>query len=331
MRVPKTVYDHIFENNFKTGLLILLFPAVLCTLIYGFTFLFFMSDPMMLKSAMAYLSRLVPIMFGCALGWMFFSWAFGDKMMLGFADAKDISYSLDPAHLRIRRTVENVALAAGLPTPRVYLVQDTSMNAFATGRSPKTASVAVTQGLVDRLEPLELEGVIAHEMAHIGNRDILLNMMIITGLGVFGFLADMIFRVRAGDSSKNEKGAGYVLIIVGLALLVFNWLIAPIIQFAIFRTREYAADATGALITRNPTALAAALQKIQTDARVEALDDTPKMAAVCIYNPRQKEVAAFGGLGETHPPVQERIRRLQNMAGQEVTFKGAIPDTVRLK
>ena len=161
------------------------------------------------------------------------------------------------------------------------------MNAFATCRSPKDASVALTKGIIKKLDRLELEGVIAHEMAHIGNRDIRLDMLLITGVGVTVFAADMILRtaVYGGSFNNNEdnkNNSGVILLMVWLAFMVFNLLITPLLRMAISRNREYAADATGAKITRNPKALASALRKITTDSRVEYLDKVKSMAAVCI-------------------------------------------------
>lgn len=144
-------------------------------------------------------------------------------MMLSFAHALPLQKQENP---QVYRLVENVAIAAGLPMPKVYIVDDESLNAFATGRDPKHASIALTTGIIAKLEPLELEGVIAHEMAHIGNRDIRLNMMIITGLSVFAFLAEMIGRsLRYSTSSSKDSGKFKILLLaIMLALLVFNFL-----------------------------------------------------------------------------------------------------------
>ena len=207
-------------------------------------------------------------------------------------------------------------MAAGLPCPRVYIIDDDSMNAFATGRTPRDASVALTRGLIKKLNNIELQGVIAHEMAHIGNRDIRLDMMLITGVGVTVFAADMILRVAlaSGHSDSDNKNSGVaVLLLVWLAFFVFNWIITPVLRMAISRNREYAADATGAQITHNPMALANALRKITTDARVECLDKVKSMSAVCIAYPGgPREFAS--SLMATHPPVEKRIARLESMA-----------------
>ena len=310
MNKVKTVYDHIRSNNIKTILLVVAFPLIFIALVFLFTWLVVPADQALTTT----IQVAIPTFIACAV-WLLISWAFGDSMMLHSARAHEISDS-DPKNREIFRSVENVAIAAGLPCPRVYIIDDDSMNAFATGRSPKDASVALTRGIIKKLDKLELEGVIAHEMAHIGNRDIRLDMMLITGVGVTVFAADIIFRLaissnRNSNDSKNNSGA--ILLMVWLAFMVFNWIITPILRMAVSRNREYAADATGAHITRNPKALASALRKITTDSRVECLDKVKSMAAVCIAYPGgPKEFAS--SLMATHPPVEKRIERLESMS-----------------
>ena len=306
----KTVYDHIRSNNIKTVFLVICFPLIFIALIFLFTWIVAPIDTALQTTV----SVAIPTFIACAV-WLVISWAFGDSMMLHSAHAHEI-FDDDNQNREIFRAVENVAIAAGLPRPRVYIIDDDSMNAFATGRSPRDASVALTRGIIKKLDNLELQGVIAHEMAHIGNRDIRLDMMLITGVGVTVFAADMILRLAIvgnnGDNDNRGNGAA-VLLMVWLAFMVFNWIITPILRMAVSRNREYAADATGAQITRNPMALANALRKITTDARVECLDKVKSMSAVCIAYPGgPREFAS--SLMATHPPVEKRIERLESMA-----------------
>lgn len=336
-----TIYDHIAANNRKTWLLVLLFPLSLCVLTIGAAVIAFyvMGDlkfaahfvvphqnflqehnisittgNIYFLAGVFFIAGYLPYVIGSGLLWMAVSYFFGDVMMLGFAYARPLEKQDNP---QVYRAVENVAIAAGLPMPAVFVINDESLNAFATGRDPKHASVALTTGIIQKLEPLELEGVIAHEMAHIGNRDIRLNMLIITGLSIFGFLADIIRShvIYGGSGSKDQQRTKFLLLAVMIALIIFNFIVAPLIQMAISRSREYAADATGALITRNPKALASALQKISGDARVEVLDRQATISAACIADPRDRRVA-FQSLLGTHPPVKERIRRLLAMSGE---------------
>lgn len=308
MKKVKTVYDHIKSNNIKTAILVILFPLIFVGLIFLFVWMVSPAQQAWETTIMV----AVPTFIAC-LVWLLISWAFGDSMMLSSAHAQEI-HDDEKQYREIFRSVENVSIAAGLPMPRVYIIEDDSMNAFATGRSPKDASIALTRGLINKLNTHELQGVIAHEMAHIGNRDIRLDMLLITGVGVTVFAADILLRSalysNTGRDDKNNTGA--VLLMVWLAFMVFNLIITPILRMAISRKREFAADATGAQITRNPQALADALRKITTDSRVECLDKVKSMSAACIANP--------GGLKEftssiftTHPKVEERIARLESM------------------
>ena len=312
MKKIKTVYDHIRSNNIKTIALVISFPLIFIALIFLFTWIVVPAQ----DAFQVAINVAIPTFIACAV-WLLISWAFGDSMMLHSAHAHEI-FDTDTENREIFRAVENVAIAAGLPQPRVYIIDDDSMNAFATGRSPRDASVALTRGIIKKLDRLELQGVIAHEMAHIGNRDIRLDMMLITGVGVTVFAADMIFRlafVSGGNSEDNKNSSAAVLLMVWMAFMVFNWIITPILRMAVSRNREYAADATGAQITRNPMALASALRKITTDSRVECLDKVKSMAAVCIAYPGgPREFAS--SLMATHPPVEKRIERLESMTGK---------------
>lgn len=311
MKNIQTVYDHIRSNNIKTWILVALFPLFFIALIFLFVWIV---SP--LESAInTTISVAVPTFVICAI-WMLISWAFGDSMMLGAAGAHEIQPD-NKEYREIFRTVENVALAAGLPMPRVYIINDNSLNAFATGRSPRDASVALTSGIIKKLDRQELSGVIAHEMAHIGNRDIRLDMLLITGVGVTVFIADILYRSvvygnHSSSDNDNHGNSGAVLMMVWLAFAVFNSFVTPLLRMAVSRNREYAADSTGAFITRNPNALASALKKISTDSRVESMDNIKSMAAVCIANPSRTN-RFVSELMATHPPVEKRIQRLESM------------------
>lgn len=314
----KNVYDHIRANNTKTTFLVAMFPISLLATFFVvlYALLYFNASPIdqayTLDITIHYTKHLAWIVILVGLIWMGIAWMFGDKMMLGFAGAIELDKKTKESKA-IYNLVENTALAAGLPCPKVFVIDDDSLNAFATGRDPKNASVALTTGIIKKLKPLELQGVIAHEMAHIGNRDIRLNMMLISGVSIFGFLAEILFRMGSSSThGENKSHLPIVLFAAGITFFLFNLIIAPILQMAVSRTREYAADATGALITRHPQALASALEKITQDARVEALDSSKKMAVACIHTPLACEAVS---LFETHPPVEERIRRLRQMAG----------------
>ena len=312
MKKTQTVYDHIRSNNLKTMGLVALFPMIFIALI----FLFVWAVAPINQAIETTVSVAIPTFVACMI-WMLISWAFGDSMILNVAGAHEIKPDTTE-HRAIYRRVENVALAAGLPTPRVYIIDDNSLNAFATGRTPRDASVALTRGIIKKLDGPELDGVIAHEMAHIGNRDIRLDMFLITGIGVTVFIADVLSRsIMYGNhntSNDDNRGNGTaILMMVWLAFMVFNFIITPLLRMAVSRNREYAADATGAQITRDPKSLANALQKISSDARVESIDNMKSMAAIFIENPA-KPNQFFSDLMATHPSVKNRIKRLNSMS-----------------
>ena len=308
MKKIKTVYDHIKSNNIKTAMLVILFPVIFIVLVFLFTWIV-----MPMGDAINTAVRVAVPTFAVCIIWTLISWAFGDSMMLSMAGAKQIN-DADPDYKYIFKSVENVALAAGLPTPRVYVINDSGLNAFATGRSPRDATVALTRGIIQKLDRLELEGVIAHEMSHIGNRDIRLDMFIITGIGVTVFIADALLRGMTYSTPRNDdkNNSASVMMMVWLAFTVFNLVITPVLRMAISRRREYAADACGARITRNPIALANALRKISGNSAVKSLSSQSAMASVCIANPLGRR-AFLGEILATHPPVQKRIERLESM------------------
>ncbi|MDR1071338.1 MAG: M48 family metallopeptidase [Rickettsiales bacterium] len=310
----KTVYDHIKSNNLKTLLLVALFPAGLIALVFLFVLaaLAFSAEPgqSVMGGALAVAASVAIPVTAAALIWMLISWAWGDSMMLSIAGAREVRED-DKEYRPLLQSVQNVALAAGLPAPKVYIIDDGGMNAFATGRSPKDASVAFTSGIVRALDRAELEGVAAHEMAHIGNRDIRLDMLIITGLGVTVFTADILLRTAFSGSRSNSKDRGKtlaVLLAVWCAFTVFNLIISPLLRMAISRGREYLADATGAFITRNPRALASALTRISGNSGISVKGGNA-MAEAFIADPRKN----FAGLFATHPPIAERVKRLDGM------------------
>ena len=313
MMERKNVYQHIAENNFKIFGLVCLFPIALTIFVYlGFWIVGqFVESPEEYQDFMNLFWDLTPWIVLVCTGLTVLSVLFGDKMMLSFAGAHLCRGNVE--YLPVYRSVENVALAAGLPTPKIYLIDDDSLNAFATGFAPDTASIALTKGIIKKLKPLELDAVIAHEMAHIKNRDIRLNMYVITGIGIVGMVGEILIRIfgRSSSGGRNKKSNGLqgVFIMIGFSLLLFRYFVAPFIHMALSRKQEFQADATGAFFTRNPEALASALEKIALDPRVEALDKSEQMAAACIYNPLKK----LGGLLDTHPPVKERIKRLRSM------------------
>ncbi len=239
----------------------------------------------------------------------FISYWWSDKIVLKMSGAHRLKETDGPEAREIYRLVENLAITAGLPTPKIYLINDSALNAFATGRNPEHAVVAMTTGIVQRLEKRELQGVLAHEMSHIGNRDILLGTVVTVLVGFISILADM-FRhsmIFGGNDNDNKNG---VFVIIGLVLSVLAPISAMLIQLAISRKREFLADSSGALLTRYPEGLASALEKISADP--QPLKKVSKATAhMFIANPfKGKKMMQ---LMATHPPIQERIKKLREM------------------
>ena len=308
MTAKKTVYDHIHQNNIKTAILVALFPIIFIALVFLFTWCVVPAN----EALNTAISVAIPTFIACML-WMGISWAFGDAMILSSVGAVEI-HDTNPEYRDVFHAVENVAMAAGLPCPHVYIINDDSLNAFATGRTPRDASIALTRGIIKKLDRLELQGVIAHECAHIGNRDIRLDMLIITGIGVTVFIADLLYRAAiygGGGRNDDNNKSGAVLLMIWLAFTVFNLIITPILKLAISRNREYAADATGAYITRNPMGLANALRKITQNSRTKSIDKMKSVSFACIAEPGAR--GFFGDTFSTHPAPEKRIKRLESM------------------
>ncbi len=238
--------------------------------------------------------------------------ASGDSMILSMTHARPVTQKEFPF---LFHTVEGLSLAAGIPTPKAYVIDDTALNAFATGRKPETASIVVTTGLLQKLNRQELEGVIAHEMSHIKNNDIKVMMLAAVLVGVVILLSDILLRsfLWGGGKRDREGNINWVLILIGVALAILAPLIAELIKLAVSRRREYLADANGALLTRYPAGLASALRKISADP--DPLVDTANRATAHLFisTPFAHRKTFFTNLFSTHPPIEERIKRLESM------------------
>ena len=240
-----------------------------------------------------------------------------DKIVLAISRARPVTKEEFPY---LYNVVEGLAIAAGIPAPRCYVIDDTAPNAFATGRNPENSVICVTTGLLEKMNRVELEGVVAHEMSHIKNYDVRLQTVAVVMAGVVALLSDWILRSflwgggrRRGRSGGGGSGAaGGVLVLVGLVLALVSPLIAQLIRLAISRKREFLADASAAMLTRYPAGLASALRKIAADK--EPLEAANKATAhLYIVNPLKNVQGAFNRLFSTHPPIEERIAALERM------------------
>lgn len=292
------MYKEIDANKRKTWLIMLVFLGLIAGL----------SVLIASLAGEVYISLYVIL---GALIYAFIQYFIASKMALFMAGAKPIELRDNP---RFYRIVENLSITTGLPMPKVYVIDDPSPNAFATGRDPQHAAVAATTGLIDMMNDRELEAVMAHEMAHVGNYDIKVSMIAFGLVAAISVLCDIGLRIAirgAGDADDDRASA--VLLIVALVAAIFGPIIAMMVQMAVSRNREYLADATAALTTRDPESLASALAKLASD-KTTLRNQNPSMANMYINNPLKKSWLAK--LTSTHPPIEDRIARLQQMAGQ---------------
>ena len=254
-------------------------------------------------------------------GMAWYSWRHGAERVLHATGAWELLEPATEDHTRLVNVVEEMSIASGLPRPRIWVVPDQDPNAFATGRDPSTAHIAVTEGLLQRLNRDELQGVVAHEMAHIRNLDVRLMTLLAATVGTIVLVSDGLQRMMRygfGRGGRSKKGGGplaLVVLVLWLISLVFAPLIARLLAMSVSRKREFLADATGAQFTRNPVALAEALQKI--DAESGATRAIARGAAhMCIVDPAERHLRVAGGRFASHPPIGERIARLRAMGYQ---------------
>lgn len=239
-----------------------------------------------------------------------FQYYFASSQTLAVSGGREIEKRDNP---RLYRVVENLAITTGMPMPKVYLIDDPAPNAFATGRDPQHASVAATTGLLEILTDSELEGVMAHEMGHVRNYDIRVSMIVFGLVVAVGFLADMFLRLAwFGGGNRNNNGGNPIILVFGLVAMVIAPLLASMVQLAVSRQREYLADATGAMTTRHPDALASALLKLQAHGRPMRRQNS-SMAHLWIADPLKP--GAVARLFATHPPIEERVARLRKIGG----------------
>ena len=293
------MYSQIDSNKRKTWFLIILFVILISALGY---FLDYLTDA---GNGILVIAVIISIIMS------FFSYFSGDRVALLVAGAKEIKSNDNPY---VYRMVENLGITAGLPTPKVHIIEDNAINAFATGRDPGHASIAITTGAINKLENEELEGVIDHELSHIKNYDIRLMMIVIILVGIIALISDMFLRLTFyGGKRGNDRGGHPIFLIVGLFLIILSPIIAQLIKLAVSRKREYLADASGSLLTRYPEGLARALEKIKNDPAVLKRANNAT-AHLYIANPFGGTKKFLANAFSTHPPIEDRIIKLRMMA-----------------
>jgi heat shock protein HtpX len=298
------VYEQIARNKWKSAALVLFFVVFIFVLTWVFE--------EVTGWGRGGLVLALVISMVMAAGGYFAS----DKIVLAISRARPATKEEFPY---LYNVVEGLAIAAGIPAPRCYVIEDTAPNAFATGRNPEHAVICVTTGILQKLNRVELEGVVAHEMSHIKNYDVRLQTVVVVMAGVVALLSDWILRSflwgggrRRSRDDRGSGGAGAIFVVVGLVLAVLAPFFATIIQLAVSRKREFLADASGAMLTRYPAGLASALRKISAD--TEPLEAANKATAhLYIVNPLKDIKGSVNKLFSTHPPIEERIAALEKM------------------
>lgn len=293
------MYEHISANKIKSGLLVVLFVGIIGGLGYVF-------------SEATGAGYVLPMAVIFAVVSSIGSYYYSDRIVLAMSKARPATRE---EHAFLINSVEGLALAAGIPVPRIYVIDDTAPNAFATGRDPRHAVICVTTGLMRKLNRVELEAVIGHEMAHIKDYDIRFMALVAILAGTVVLVADWLLRSMwwgGGRRRRGREGGNPIVLVIAVLAAILAPIVATIIQLAVSRSREYLADAEGSLLTRYPDGLASALEKIAADP--EPLEAANKATAhLYIYNPLRDHRGLLNNLFSTHPPIEERVRRLRAM------------------
>lgn len=299
----KLAFNEVSSNQLKSLLLALLFIIIIGALGTAIGFVY----------RSTYLG--LALAAGAAILYTTLVFLSGDQMILGMAGAKPVTKKDQPY---LYNTIEGLAIAAGMPTPKAYVIDDSAMNAFATGRDPKHASITVTTGLLKTMNRQELEGIVGHEMSHIKNYDVRFMMLTVVLVGVIVLLGDFLLRsfwFGSGRRKDDSKGSQLqaILLVAAIILAILAPIIGKLIQLAISRRREFSADASSAVLTRYPPGLASALKKIAKDPDPLVDNANRAIAPLFISTPFRKSRGFITNLFSTHPPIEERIKRLEEM------------------
>jgi len=302
----RSFHEEISRNKRSSVLLASTLTIIILLLAYSFSYLF----------APEALYVVLPFTLIFMAAYSYSSWRYGDQVVLRATGARPAD---EREHIYLRDTVEGLSLAAGIPAPEVYVMESSEMNAYATGRAPEHASIAVTTALMDRLDRQELEGVLAHEISHIRNRDVTFMTLVAVLVGLAAILSNIILRTyrfrglrgsrRGGSGDSDRKGLEIAILAVGFILAIFAPILTRIVQFAVSRRREFLADASGAELTRYPDGLASALEKMKGNNRGD-MEVSEAVSHLFIADPNRSPLDAIYA---THPPLDERIKRLRAM------------------
>jgi len=301
------IQSQIHKNNINSFLLIVAFPLVLLGMVYAF--LYFVNRNEDIQVVNYYFSRTIPTVLILVGVWFLIAWFFHTSLIRYATGSRPLERK---ENKRVYNLVENLCIQTGMSVPKIYIIEDDSLNAFASGINEKTFAISLSRGIIDKLDDEELEGVIAHELTHIRNRDVRLLIISIIFVGIFAFIAQMAFRsLQFGAYSRRREKSNLPVILIALAIAAVCYFIAILLRFGISRSREYMADAGSAELTKKPYALARALRKIDQDPLIEAVKSRD-VAQLFIDNPSPEESGfSFNNLFSTHPPIKKRIQLLE--------------------
>ncbi|GJL92736.1 M48 family metallopeptidase [Hyphococcus sp.] len=313
---------HIWNNNLKSAALLAGFPVLLLLLMYGLSIGYVgltapidnLGEGFVL--AFVHMKRIWPFAFLGAAVWFAIAWFSYQSMIEASVGARGLSRKEAP---ELYNLLENLCVSRGITMPSLNIIETPALNAFASGLTDKSYKVTVTRGLLDTLEPDELEAVLAHEMTHIMNKDVRLLIIAVIFAGVFSFFGELVFRsmfrtgVRVGGHTRSRNGdsrGGGALILIAIAMIVIAYLLALVIRFSLSQKREYLADAGAAELTHNPDAMISALKKISGRSQIDAPNDVQQMMV--------DNSQPFAGIFATHPPIEKRIDALVKFAGGQI-------------
>lgn len=306
------LHTQIQRNNIKSILLLALFPAIIFLLVWLFIFFTLEQPDLRVYHTNQNFLKVVPWISAAVLIWFLIAFFFHTGMIRKATGSIPLERK---DNKRVYNLVENLCISIGMKMPDINLIEDDSLNAFASGINTSNYTVSLSRGIINKLEDDELEAVIAHELTHIRNRDVRLLIVSIIFVGIFAFITEALLRtIRFGGGGRSKKGGSIILIAILLAAV--GYLLSSIFRFALSRNREYLADAGSAGMTKNPLALASALEKVSLDSRIEAVN-RHDVAQLFIDNPREKDLNnpanAFSTLFATHPPIKARIEVLKQL------------------
>ena len=329
MSTRQTFQQQIAQNKRRSWLLLLVIAALL--VVFGYVIgVAWTGNP---RTGLVFIPAAIALSGVLSMG----AWFGGDGLVLAASKARQIGEADAP---QLMNVVTELTLAAGIPMPRVFIIDDSAPNAFATGRDPRHASIAITTGLLDKLDREELQGVIAHELSHVRNYDIRFSLLVGVMVGSIALLADMFLRVtwwsgmtggRRSRSNNNDSSGGLaaVMMVVAIVLAILAPIFSRMVQLAVSREREYLADASSVDLTRNPTGLEQALMKIAADP--EPLEVANRATQhLYVVNPVKKLDASSRGLFSTHPPIVDRVNRLRALTGQPPLDAAALAQLAEL-